>query len=74
MVLTNQNHGPPAERPMALPLGIDEGAPTPPPRKPGHSRSSSLDNQLLDLDESKGIVNFQGSQTSSNLSHLQLPG
>jgi len=54
VILMNQNQGPPAERPMALPLGIDEGAPTPPPRKSGHSRSSSLDNQLLDLDESKG--------------------
>ena len=41
-----------ADRPTTLPVGTNsEAAPPPPPRNKQHSRSSSLDNKLIDLDE-----------------------
>ncbi len=49
---SGQQDGIGADRPTSLAVGGAEHAPPPPPRtKTGHSRSSSLDTQLVDLDE-----------------------
>ena len=53
----SQDNASTADRPSTLPVIGANGAPAPPPRPRGHSRSSSLDNQL-DLQTGEGQCLF----------------
>lgn len=75
---TSQDHsGSTGDRPLTLPGvgGTNEVAPLPPPRpKSGHSRSSSLDNQLIDFSDHRTDSKFESSYHIDLISCINMDG